>query len=130
MKKHILIVEDDMIAAKIASVLFETANCEVDIALSGEIAIDLYAQSLINQKEYYGIYMDIGLPGKTGIETCKDIKKYEKAKLMHPIPIIAVTANKDEKTKAECLAAGMLEVFVKPFTQENIICFLEKCCAD
>lgn len=43
MEKRILIVEDDLICFKIASMLFQMAECEIEHAGSGEDALDFYA---------------------------------------------------------------------------------------
>jgi CheY-like chemotaxis protein len=104
---HILLVEDEAICAMVEKGLFESLGCEVTIALSGEEALQLIADSVIKKRPYNAIAMDIGLPDKSGVETCAEIRKYEAEAGKSAIPIIAVTSNTDEDMKEKCLSVGM-----------------------
>lgn len=127
MTKHILIVEDDAVSFMIAKTLFSALDCTVDHADSGEKAIELVAMSMVKEKLYHGIYMDIGLPGITGIKTCQEIRDYEQQSKLSPIPIIAVTANNALDVQEECMAAGMTAVYYKPLTPQKVTEFLLYC---
>ena len=127
MKKRILIVEDDSVSLFVATMLFEGANCEITSAMSGEIALQLFAENLINETPYNAIYMDLGLPNMNGIDTCKAIRSYETELSVSPILIIAVTANVDLDIIDKCITAGMQEVMLKPLTNEKVTRFLEQC---
>ncbi|MCX7114519.1 MAG: response regulator [Gammaproteobacteria bacterium] len=127
MKKHILLVEDDRICASIEKKIFESLDCDVTLAGSGEAALDLFIQSIANKTPFDAISMDIGLPKKNGIETCAAIRAYEAKNATTPIPIIAVTSNVDADIVNKCLAAGMLDVMSKPFLKQAVIQFLSKC---
>ena len=117
---HILLVEDDAICAMVEKGLFEGLDCEVSMATSGEEAIDLIKR----ENSFDAIAMDIGLPHKNGIQTCIDIRAYEKENAKKTIAIIAVTSNADPKVESQCKAAGMQEVMAKLFTQEMVREFL------
>jgi CheY-like chemotaxis protein len=121
-KKHILIVEDNPIATKIAKKLFEDLDCIVDCADDGDKAIDLASVN-----HYDGICMDIGLPTLNGIEACNSIRNYEVKNHLKPVPIIALTGNSAPNEIAEYLKAGMQEVLSKPFTEEKAKKFLSLC---
>lgn len=109
MKKHILIVEDNMIAMMVEKQLMESLDCLVDSAQSGEEAMEL-----IKMHQYDLILMDIGLPGMDGIETTRKIRSYEEEMDTNTTPIVAVTGNADQNQYAICIEAGMHDVIVKP----------------
>lgn len=113
-KPHVLIVEDNPVAATVEKILMAGLNCEVDIAATGEDAV-----SLVKKTQYDLILMDLGLPGIDGIQACKLIKKYEYDENKSPIPIVAVTANADSQQHLLCTQAGMKDVVTKPLTPDK-----------
>lgn len=125
MKKRILIVEDDLIAFTIGKMLFETMDWEVFHAVSGEEGFDMYTRSHREQIPYDAIYMDLGFPEMSGIDSCRAIRKYESESGLSPVLMIAVTANVDPNITQECLSAGMQGVILKPLTREKLGSFLE-----
>lgn len=100
---------------------------EVERAESGEEALQLFTQKLHDQAPYDAIYMDIGLPEMNGVETCIAIRKFETEAALSPVPIIAVTGNKDHEMIEACLSAGMMDVFAKPLTKSKVSDFILKC---
>lgn len=122
LKKHVLLVEDNLTAIKVAQVLFNMQGCDVDCAKDGKEAVEMAIKN-----HYDGICMDIGLPIKNGIEACKEIREYEAKNHLDPVPIIAVTANHTEQEIKEYLSAGMQEVLGKPLTKDKTIKFLSLC---
>jgi two-component system, sensor histidine kinase and response regulator len=68
------------------------------------------------REEYHLILMDIQMPGMDGYETTLRIRAGEG--WLHGVPVLAFTANADDKTLQECLAAGMNGVITKPFRRE------------
>lgn len=121
-KKNILLVEDNIIAAKIARVLLEKLGCEIDWVDDGDKAINM---ALTNH--YDGICMDIGLVNVSGVEACKAIRAYESQNQLKHVPIIALTANNSPEEVTEYLKAGMQEVISKPLTKEKAEHFLSLC---
>lgn len=109
----ILLVEDTPIAQLAAKSLLEEIRCEVVTADTGEVAIELFKKD-----KYDLVFMDVGLPGKDGCETTREIRVWEKEKGQHT-PIIALTAHVDESNKQQCLNAGMEKVLTKPL-KENV----------
>lgn len=87
-KKNILVVEDNIIAAKIMIMLFEALGCLVYHVTDGNDAVQT-----VLANNYDGVCMDIGLPSMSGVEACKIIREYENKQHLPHIPIIAVTGN-------------------------------------
>lgn len=110
---RVLLVEDHVIAAKVAMSLLETLNCAVDHAASGEEAI-----RMVKEAQYELIYMDIGLPDKSGLEVTQEIRKMPNEKISQ-IPIVALTAHISEKDRQACLHIGMQEIITKPLTEST-----------
>ena len=65
----ILLVEDQLIPAKVTELLLAGLNCTIDIAKNGQLALE-YAKS----NHYELILMDIGLPDKSGKEVTRQIR--------------------------------------------------------
>ena len=59
--------------------------------------------------------MDLLMPEKDGYQATKEIRKAG-----HTQPIIAMSADEDEKTKKAAISAGMNEYVVKPARVESI----------
>ena len=114
---RVLLVEDNIMAQKINHSVLEMSGCRVDIADTGEKAIDF-----ANQNHYELIMMDLGLPGINGFEAAETILKNSKNK---NTPILALTAHTDDKTRKDCQISGMKGVFNKPLLVETLREILE-----
>lgn len=112
--RKILVVEDEPISQQVVQRMLEQANCQVDIAANGERAIKLFCSTC-----YQLIFMDIGLPDKSGIEVTQEIRMIEQKMGSASTPIIALTAQREEIATA-CLAAGMNAVLNKPLLPEQL----------
>ena len=64
------------------------------------------------------IILDLMLPGINGIELCKSLKKEEKTS---KIPILMLTARKDDVDKIVGLEVGADDYMVKPFSMKELI---------
>lgn len=113
-KPYILMVEDNPVAATVQKMLLVRLNCEVDIALTGEDAVEL-----VKKMPYDLILMDLGLPGIDGIQACEAIRKYEQETKKNTVPMVAVTANADPQQHLLCQQAGMNDLVTKPLTPDK-----------
>lgn len=57
------------------------------------------------------ILSDVSMPVKNGLELCRDLRANAATR---DIPIVMLTATKDQDTKLDCLAAGATEFIPKP----------------
>ncbi|TNF69656.1 MAG: response regulator [Gammaproteobacteria bacterium] len=113
--KKVLVVEDMLIAQKLAQYILEELNCSVDIASNANDA-----KVLVNRDTYDLIFLDIGLPDSNGIELAKIIRNTTTSNAK--TPIIIVTATNELNYENEAAAAGVNEFIAKPLT--NNICQL------
>jgi PAS domain S-box-containing protein len=101
-----LLIEDNPIALKLLTHLMEKLGYPYISATSAEEALEH-----LQHHSFQLIITDIGLPGLSGIELTKLIRKRTKA---HPPLIIGLTAHSPQETFEACLKAGMNTVLTKP----------------
>jgi len=106
----ILLVEDNLINIKVAGHLFRRWGVELDIAMDGNKALEIFEPG-----KYDLILMDLHLPHKDGFEATQEIRQLDKK-----IPIIALTAAALEEEKEKVFASGMNEFVTKPFKLDDI----------
>jgi PAS domain S-box-containing protein len=116
---RILLVEDNDINRLYASSILKNWDCYFETAENGFVAI----QKLKNQ-EFDIVLMDIQMPVMDGFEATKAIRneRFKNSK----VPIIAITANVTKKDMDKCLAAGMNDYIVKPFTPDDLLILLKR----
>lgn len=105
---HLLVVEDNKINQVITRKMLSKKDISCDIASDGTQAIEL-----AKANTYDGILMDIHMPGISGVEATREIRKFNSE-----IPIIALTAISLDDSLEEFYAAGCNDVVTKPFKPE------------
>ncbi len=118
----VLIVEDNVMQAKIVKTIFKTLGYAADHTIDGNEAV-----KLVKEKHYKAIYMDIGLSTISGDETCKLIREYERQNHLESIPIVAVTANTNPEELKHYKELGMNDAISKPVTIEKAKHILSFC---
>lgn len=108
---RILLVEDDNINRTITQSILQAEGAETHTASSGEEAIQMYTEA--DNAFYDIILMDIIMPGISGLDATREIRKLGRSDSM-TIPIIATTGNafKDDIIKSK--EAGMNAHLSKP----------------
>ncbi len=105
---HVLVVEDNKINQVITKKMLTKKEIGCDIANNGNEAIDL-----AKKNTYDAILMDIHMPGISGEEATRQIRKFDKN-----IPIIALTAISLDDSLESFYEAGCNDVVTKPFKPE------------
>jgi DNA-binding response OmpR family regulator len=112
-KKTILIVEDDKETQKFYK-LFFSKYFEADICGDSKTF-----HSLINEKHYECIVMDIALSEKTsGLDLTREMKGIEK---FSQIPIICLTAHVKEMDRKNAREAGVDFFIAKPIRPNDLL---------
>lgn len=109
----VLLVEDNILAAKAAEALLKKNQIAVEIADSGKEAIRLF-----KSKYYNFVLMDVGLPDIDGIQVTQMFRAFEKDREIKT-PIIGLTGHLSDEIKLKCLDAGMNAVFNKPLKPQE-----------
>ncbi|WP_236905098.1 response regulator [Clostridium formicaceticum] len=121
-KATILLVEDNEINKKLASLILKNLGYKVIHAYNGKEAL----QILKSKKQKIGlILMDVQMPEMNGYETTEHIRSIEKNTGEH-IYIIAITANAMEGDGKKCIAAGMDDYMSKPIRKKELQEIVEK----
>jgi PAS domain S-box-containing protein len=111
---RVLLVEDNAINQEVARRFLETANCHVDIAANGRLALEQLQRS-----SYDVILMDMLMPEMDGLEATRRIRALPGPSSQ--IPILAMTANAQQRELQSCLDAGMDEVVPKPVDRAHLV---------
>lgn len=108
----ILIVDD---TPTNLTVLFKSlkSHFQVFAALTGEAALDI-----VNKNKPDIILLDILMPGISGFDVCKELKKNENAK---NIPVIFMSALSETVNKVKGFELGAVDYITKPFQIEEVL---------
>ena len=117
---NVLLVEDNVVNQKVATLMLRSAGCTVVVAGDGREAL-----SLFGQQDFDLIFMDIEMPEIGGVETTKAIRKREKDTGTH-VPIVAMTAHAIRGDRERFLAAGMDGYLSKPINRQTLFDVIEK----
>lgn len=107
---RVLIVEDEEAIADLEKDYLELSGYEVEIASDG-----IQGEKLALNKEFDLIILDLMLPGKDGFEVCKSIREGKN------VPILMVSAKKDDIDKIHGLGLGADDYITKPFSPSELV---------
>lgn len=110
MKNSILIVEDEVKLANLLSDYFKNSDFIPHIIHHGDEVI-----SWVKEHNPKVILLDIMLPGKNGIDLCKEIRQFSN------VPILMVTAKADEIDRLLGLELGADDYICKPFSFREVV---------
>ena len=110
----ILLVEDYLPNQEVARMHLEGAGYAVDIAGDGVAALEH-----CEAKEYSLVLMDIQMPVMDGYEATRRLRR--RSGWTESVVILGLSANADEKSRLECLAAGMNGLVTKPLRREAFL---------
>lgn len=111
----ILLVEDNEINQRIATVILEKAGHQIQVCGNGALALEL-----LERRKFDLILMDMQMPVMGGVEATVNIRNKERVSGGH-IPIIAMTANAMSEDRELCLNAGMDGYISKPVRGEKLM---------
>ena len=107
---RVLVVDDEPQILKTLDVNLAARGYLVDLAATGEAALDLAAQ---RQPDL--VILDLGLPGVDGIQVVEAIRRWSK------VPILVLSARETERAKVAALDAGADDYVTKPFGMDELV---------
>lgn len=106
----VLIVDDEERIRRLLKMYLERENYVIEEAEDGEEALE---KALANH--YDLILLDLMMPGKDGIEVCKELREKKAT------PIIMLTAKGEEVNRVQGFEAGTDDYIVKPFSPREVV---------
>lgn len=106
----VLIIEDEVAIADLEKDYLELSDFEVSIANDGKVGLEKALS-----EDYNIIVLDLMLPGMDGFEVCKQIREQK------DIPIIMVSAKKEDIDKIRGLGLGADDYMTKPFSPSELV---------
>jgi DNA-binding response OmpR family regulator len=103
----VLVVDDEVIARQLICSAVGTADLEA-VGLDDPLA----AQRLLKEEHFDLIFLDVEMPGLTGLELCVKIRAMEPNR---STPIIFVTSHSDFGSRAQTALSGGNDFIAKPF---------------
>lgn len=112
--KRILIIEDDQEISMLLQVILSNSNLKPVAAYSGTEGL-----LQLQNNTFDLILLDLMLPGKSGEELIKEIRKKS------TIPIIVISAKVAIEDKVQVLKMGADDYITKPFNREEVLARVE-----
>lgn len=109
--EKILVVEDDHVVQKALRRLFEEEDYQIEVAGDGAGGIDAFRGCTPSL-----VILDLRLPGISGREVCREIKKQNPA-----VPVIVLSAVTDVVDKVLMLELGADDYVTKPFSPRELL---------
>ncbi|MDE7114760.1 MAG: response regulator, partial [Acetatifactor sp.] len=107
---RILIIEDEVAIADLEKDYLELSDFKVDISTSGDEGLKAALEG-----NYDLIILDLMLPGMDGFEVCRCIREEKN------VPILMVSAKKDDIDKIRGLGLGADDYMTKPFSPSELV---------
>lgn len=106
----ILIVDDEERIRRLLKMYLERENFAIDEAADGNTALDKALTV-----DYDCIILDLMMPGKDGIEVCKELREKKAT------PVIMLTAKGEEANRVQGFEVGADDYIVKPFSPREVV---------
>ncbi len=113
---RVLLADDLKVNRSIFRDLVEPWKVQLDTVKSGEAVLEA-----IKGKKYDLIFLDQMMPGMTGLETAKALQAAG-----NTVPLVLITADISDKTRAACVERGMKEFLAKPVSANRLKQILEQ----
>ena len=119
----VLLVEDNLVNQLYAQAILHKHECETTVADNGIIAVECWRSARFDL-----ILMDCHMPEMDGFEATRAIRAHEQSAGGSPTPIVGITASALPSDREACLAAGMDDVLVKPFSPQEFVDAIARWC--
>ncbi|MCP4502453.1 MAG: hybrid sensor histidine kinase/response regulator [Deltaproteobacteria bacterium] len=113
LEAHVLVIDDNATNIAILEEILEDDGFELTTAMSGEEALECYAERRPDL-----ILLDIMMPGIDGYETCRQIRELPGGK---DTKIIMVSAKALTEERIEGYEAGADDYIIKPFDEQELL---------
>lgn len=115
-KGSVLVCDDEEIMREVLDTILSGAGYKVDLARTGEEALEAYSQ-----KTYDVVLMDVSMPGMGGLTALEELMKADPEAV-----VLMITAFATFDTAISAWEKGATGVIRKPFQNEQILGFIAK----
>jgi CheY-like chemotaxis protein len=116
-KARILAVDDEAIVLDSFRKILVVAGYSIDTVEKGQEAL-----GLVLKRDYDFVFTDLKMPEMDGLEVTKAVKH-----LRPDIDVIVITGYASIETAVETMKYGAMDYVQKPFTEDELISFFNKC---
>jgi DNA-binding response OmpR family regulator len=110
-ENRVLVVDDEELILKMYSEFFSKAGYKVKTAESAEKALDI-----LTKEQYWVMFLDLNLPGMSGVELCRQIRKDWPMAIAY-----AVTGYASLFELSDSREAGFEDYFTKPASLSELL---------
>lgn len=107
---RILLVDDEKNISNVLKAYLQQEGFHVTTAMNGIVALTLFKEN-----PYDLVLLDLMLPGLSGEEICREIRK------ISATPIIMLTAKVEEEDRIQGLTLGADDYISKPFSPREVV---------
>lgn len=109
-RKKVILIEDEVKLARFVELELRYEGYDVTVCHDGREGLQM-----VTDGNYDMILLDLMLPGLTGIEICRCVRKFSN------VPIIMLTAKDETMDKVAGLDSGADDYLTKPFAIEELL---------
>ena len=109
-RKKVILIEDEVKLARFVELELRYEGYDVTVCHDGREGLQM-----VTDGNYDMILLDLMLPGLTGIEICRRVRKFSN------VPIIMLTAKDEAMDKVAGLDSGADDYLTKPFAIEELL---------
>lgn len=114
---HVLVADDDPTYLDVIAEMFSSKGYRVTTATNGQEALQRFRE----HPETNTVILDVDMPGKSGVEVLREIRKQRPDVLA-----VIITALQDESLHRQLMDyEGAFAVFEKPFSMQHFLRFVE-----
>ncbi|HET7901877.1 MAG TPA: response regulator [Candidatus Nanopelagicales bacterium] len=106
----LLVVEDDTQLVKALALTLRSRGYDVTTAGTGADAV-----RLATTRRFDVVVLDLGLPDRDGLEVIEEVRRTSS------VPIVVLSARRDQRDKVLALDAGADDYLTKPFGMEELL---------
>lgn len=118
-----LIVDDDLYCRELLKAIFSSyGSC--DLAIDGSEALSHFRRALDEDQVYDVIFLDVVMPGLSGLETLDCIRQIERSYNIHGskrTKVLIITGFNDPKISIRTFQKDCESYLAKPFTPQQIL---------
>ncbi|EEP3926813.1 response regulator transcription factor [Listeria innocua] len=107
---RVLVVDDEDRIRRLLKMYLERENYRIEEASDGDQALNMALNN-----NYEVILLDLMMPGKDGIEVCRELREYKST------PVVMLTAKGEEANRVQGFEVGADDYIVKPFSPREVV---------